>query len=220
MTFLDFNISSQMRKVIPEVRLGIVRASVTIVKESNALNELLTVKLDSLRSKLENGKESTIPTIAETRTAYKSTGKEPSRYRPSAEALLRRLRTGKKLYRINNVVDVINILSMSSGFSIGGFDESKLAGGVTLDIGDSALYEAIGRGPLNIEHMPGLRDDLGFFGTPTSDSERTMVTYDTSKLVLVYYDFGGNETLDDALEDAVLLLKDHCGGSTVECRIV
>ena len=220
MTYLDFNISSQIKKLVPEVRLGIVTAAVNVIKETRGLNNTISDRLVSLKSKLEIAKESEIPTVAQTRSAYKLAGKEPSRYRPSAEALLRRLRTGKDLYRINNVVDVINILSMSSGFSIGGFDFSKIEGGVTLDIGDSASYQAIGRGPLNIQHMPGLRDDLGFFGTPTSDSERTMVTSQTSNLVLVYYDFGGNELLDEALEDAMNLLKDHCGGSAVECRIV
>lgn len=220
MSYNKFNISSQIRVHLSQARMGVISAKVTVSNANSNLDYLLDDRLQLIAAKLVEKRENLIPTVLETRNAYKITGKEPSRYRPSAEALLRRVRMGKDLYRINNLVDVINILSMSSGFSIGGFDANMIKGDVTLAIGDDTAYEAIGRGDLNIAHMPGLRDDIGFFGTPTSDSKRTMVTSSTSNILLVYYDFFGNESLGEALNDATDLLKEHCSATDIIKRLI
>lgn len=101
--------------------------------------------------------------INATRKAYKQLGKDPNRYRPSAEALRRRVVRGLGLYKINNLVDVINLLSLESGYSIGGFDADKISGDtLTLSVGTSDdLFEGIGRGILNIENLPLYRDAIG-----------------------------------------------------------
>ncbi|MEM9547447.1 MAG: phenylalanine--tRNA ligase beta subunit-related protein [Bacteroidota bacterium] len=170
--------------------------------------------------KLSETKETELPVIKATRSAYKATGKEPSRYRPSAEALLRRLRTKRSLYQINNVVDCINLISMHTHYSIGGFDIPKIDGEVVCDIGTSDPYKAIGRGELNIEFMPGLRDDQGFFGTPTSDSERTMVMDHTTQLLLVYYDFHADDSLNKSLDFGIEILETYCQGKSIQKLIV
>ena len=115
------------------------------------------------------------PGIKATRDVYKALGKEPNRYRPSSEALTRRAVKGMELYRINAVVDLINLVSLLSGYSIGGFDAGKIDGDtLTLGVGrEGEPFDAIGRGPLNISHMPVYRDNIGGVGTPTSDNERT-----------------------------------------------
>ena len=195
-------------------------ANVKIEPSSDDFNTLIDKAHLELIDELEVKNEKEFEVIAETRAAYKLCGKEPSRYRPSAEALLRRLRTKRSLYQINNVVDMINLSSMTTKFSIGGFDLNKIEGNIECDIGNSAPYAAIGRGSLNIEFMPGLKDDIGFFGTPTSDSERTMVTPSTTELLLIYYDFNGHPSLEPALDFSKELIIEHCHGDIVHSEIV
>lgn len=126
------------------------------------------------------------PAIAGTRDAYKALGKEPNRYRPSAEALCRRAVKGLGLYRTLTVIDLINLVSLLTGHSIGGFDADKVSGDtITLGVGaPGEPYEAIGRGLLNIECLPVWRDNVGGIGTPTSDNERTKLSEDTTRLLL------------------------------------
>ena len=111
-------------------------------------------------------------------------------------------------------------MSVKTHYSIGGFDVEKIQGGITCDIGTSDPYEAIGRGNLNIEFMPGLRDDIGYFGTPTSDSTRTMVNDVTKTLLLVFYDFMGDESLQRAMNTGIELLQNYCEGNIVFQNIV
>ena len=133
--------------------------------------------------------------IAATRRVYKACGKDPSRYRPASEQLIRRMLQGKELYQIDTLVDLINLASIRYGYSIGGFDADKFVGDtLTLGIGRAGEpYEGIGRGMLNIEGLPVYRDQLGGVGTPTSDNERTKITLDTRNLVVLINGYDGNE---------------------------
>ncbi|HLN74175.1 MAG TPA: phenylalanine--tRNA ligase beta subunit-related protein, partial [Prolixibacteraceae bacterium] len=125
--------------------------------------------------------------------------------------------TGKGLYRISNVVDQLNLVSVMSGFSIGGYDAEKIAGDICFGIGKSGEpYTGIGRGELNIENLPVFRDELGAFGTPTSDSQRTEVTPDTRKFLMVLIDFESSSELEKAKQQAIHLLKEHCGAEDVK----
>jgi DNA/RNA-binding domain of Phe-tRNA-synthetase-like protein len=158
--------------------------------------------------------------IRATRAAYRACGKEPSRYRPSAEALLRRVVTGKGLYEINALVDLLNWISISSGYSIGGFDLDKVQGPVSLGIGKAGEpFQAIGRGALNIECLPVLRDAAGAFGTPTSDSERTAVTTQTKNFWMVFYDFAGDPSLPDLLANVHRQYALYCEASSGSWRV-
>ena len=134
-----------------------------------------------LRQTLDTESLKQQPSIAATRQVYKTLGKDPSRYRPASESLIRRLLQGKNLYQANTLVDLINLASIVHGYSIGGFDASKIAGSMLkLGVGKAGEpYEGIGRGTLNIEGLPVYRDELGGIGTPTSDNERTKLTLDT-----------------------------------------
>ena len=144
--------------------------------------------------------------IQTTRQAYKLLGKDPNRYRPSAESLCRRILKEKSLYRINTLVDLINLVSIQTGYSIGGFDESRIQGGtLRLDVGtDEDVFQGIGRGVLNIEGLPLYRDAEGGIGTPTSDEERTKLTPETDQLLLFINGYDGG----DGFEEAVVLSKD------------
>ena len=161
------------------------------------------------------------PRIAATREAYKACGKDPNRYRPSAEALRRRVVLGKGLYRVNTVVDVLNLVSLRTGYSIGGFDADRIVGGIRYGIGHNGeAYEAIGRGAMNIEGLPVLRDESGPIGTPTSDHERTKVTEETRRFLMVFHDFGADAGLGQAMDEAADLLERHAGATDTERAVL
>lgn len=162
--------------------------------------------------------------ILATRRVYRAFGKDPSRYRPASEALVRRILQGKDLYQIDTLVDLINLASMKFGYSIGGFDADKFVGEtLTLGIGrEDEPYEGIGRGMLNIAGLPVYRDDKGGVGTPTSDNERTKITLNTNHLQVLINGYDGNE--EQVRANAVYiqeLLKKYClsdGGQYIVYR--
>lgn len=160
------------------------------------------------------------PQIHATREAYKRCGKDPNRYRPSAEALRRRVVQGKGLSRVSVLVDVINLVSLRSGCSIGGFDADRIAGALCWGIGrPDEAYEAIGRGPLNIAGLPVLRDDRGAIGTPTRDEVRTQLHAGTRRLLLVVNDFAGSDALLETIALAKSLLIAHAQAEWIETRV-
>ncbi len=149
---------------------------------------------EQFRSELTTESLKDLPSIAATRAVYRKCGKDPSRYRPASEALIRRMLQGKELYQIDTLVDLVNLASIAYGYSIGGFDASKFVGDtLTLSIGrEGEPYEGIGRGMLNIAGLPVYRDALGGVGTPTSDNERTKMTLSTRHLVVLVNGYDGN----------------------------
>ncbi|MEG1616251.1 MAG: phenylalanine--tRNA ligase beta subunit-related protein [Bacteroidales bacterium] len=156
--------------------------------------------------------------IQATRQAYKALGKDPNRYRPSAEALCRRILKEKSLYRINTLVDLINLVSIHTGFSIGGFDAARISGD-TLWLGAGKADEVfcgIGRGPLNIEGLPVYRDAVGGIGTPTSDEERTKLTVESTDLLMIINGYSGEEGLDEAVAYSIELLKRYAEATEIE----
>ena len=133
--------------------------------------------------------------IAATRRVYKACGKDPSRYRPASEQLIRRMLQGKELYQIDTLVDLVNLASIAFGYSIGGCDADRFVGDtLTLGVGrEGEPYEGIGRGMLNIAGLPVYRDAVGGVGTPTSDNERTKMTLQTTHLVVLINGYDGDE---------------------------
>lgn len=155
------------------------------------------------------------PVIAATRQTYKKLGKDPGRYRPSAEALRRRLLRGIPLYQIDTLVDLINLVSLRTGYSIGGFDADKIQGN-TLELGVGIAnepFEAIGRGILNIEGLPVYRDAIGGIGTPTSDEERTKMDLSTKHILAIVNGYNGKEGLIEAAEMIKKLLISYAAAN-------
>ena len=161
-----------------------------------------------------------IPLIKEARDSYKKLGKDPSRYRLACESLLRRLVKGNKLYRINNLVDLGNVLSIATRRSVAVLDYDKIVGDVLIRVGrQSDEYEGIGRGKINIENIPLYEDEVGPFGSTTSDTERTMITESTKKILLFVVCFGESEKeLDNEL--AVSLFKEYANAKNITKIIV
>lgn len=162
------------------------------------------------------------PGIAATRAAYKALGKEPNRYRPSSEALCRRAVKGMELYRINALVDIINLISMRSGYSIGGFDADCIQGDLLrLGAGRAGeVFNAIGRGQLNIEGLPLYRDAVGGIGTPTSDEERTKLSITTRRLLMCINIYQEEMPIGDVVDLSCQLLERYCQATNITVKYV
>ena len=182
-----------------------------IADEEKAVRE--TVKLEQINKWLP---------IQATRQAYKRLGKDPNRYRPSSEALRRRILRELPLYKVDTLVDLINLVSIRSGYSIGGFDVDKIAGGsLVLGVGrEGEIYHGIGRGELNIAGLPVYRDAVGGIGTPTSDEERTKIGLDTTHLLMIINGYSGLEGLEAAGKYAVALLSKYVSAINMEAELL
>ena len=188
-------VSQEITSVCPDFVGACVDAAVENSLFSQPLWDEIHQLEERLRSELTTETLKELPSIAATRTIYKKCGKDPSRYRPASEQLIRRMLQGKELYQIDTLVDLINLASIAYGYSIGGFDADKFVGDtLTLGIGrEGEPYEGIGRGMLNIAGLPVYRDAQGGVGTPTSDHERTKISLSTRHLVVLINGYDGNE---------------------------
>lgn len=213
---INVSISSKLKTKCPNLRLSCIEADVVVCDSDQLLLSKIQEVTRRISGSVEMEQISRMPAIHASRVAYKACGKDPARYRLSAEALLRRVISGKGLYQINNVVDQLNLVSISSGFSIGGYDAERINGSVVFGIGDSGeAYSGIGRGELNIGNLPVFRDDSGAFGTPTSDSPRTEVSAATHRFLMILIDFGRNDELESATQLATELLISHCQANNI-----
>ena len=188
-------VSQEIESVCPAFVGAAVEAQVVNTPYSEELWDDIHALEDRFRQELTTESLKDLPSIAATRRVYKACGKDPSRYRPASEQLIRRMLQGKELYQIDTLVDLINLASIAYGYSIGGFDADKFVGDtLTLGVGrEGEPYEGIGRGMLNIAGLPVYRDAEGGVGTPTSDHERTKMTMATTHLVVLINGYDGNE---------------------------
>lgn len=189
-------LSEEILTACPRLVVGVLSADVTNSAYDSGLWEEIGQQQRELLARHTIDDIKQMPAIAATRSVYRRLGKDPSRYRPAGEQLMRRLLSGKSLYQIDTLVDLVNLASMRYGYCIGGFDESRVDGDiVTLGVGrKDEPYEGIGRGQLNIEHLPVYRDLQGGIGTPTSDHERTKIELATNRLLVFVNGYDGDRT--------------------------
>jgi len=185
-------IDEGMKKKCARVALGCVTAEVQAGETPPGLaNELKSREQEILRLPEPRAALESAPVLA-TRAAYKALGKDPARYRGSAEALLRRVIANKGLPRINAVVDVINLVSVESRLPVGLYDLAAVSGDIVFRAGRAGeTYKGIGKYDLNLEDLPLFADAIGPHGSATSDSERTMVTASTKSIIALIVSFGG-----------------------------
>lgn len=206
-------VSSEVASVCPSFVGACIEATVVNTIHDDALWKAIESLGESFRATLSTETLKDISAIASTRRVYKACGKDPSRYRPAAEALIRRVLQGKELYPRDTLVDLINLASMRYGYSIGGFDADKFCGDtLTLGVGRAdEPYEGIGRGIMNIAGLPVYRDEKGGVGTPTSDNERTKISLGTTHLVALVNGYDGSEEgVRKTAEYIQELLRCHC----------
>jgi len=212
-------IDRALKAKCPRTALGCVEAMVNPGPSEALIADLkrceeTVLQLPEPRAVLES------PQILKTRAAYKALGKDPARYRGSAEALLRRVIAGKGLPRINAVVDIINIASVESRWSIGLYDLDHVQGDIVFRAGRCGeSYKGIGKYDLNLEGLPVFCDALGPHGSPTSDSERTMVTAGTRHVLAIIISFGGKEGLEGGTKRLAELFERFASGTALETRV-
>ena len=183
----QITVSEEIKNACPIFKGAAVYAEVTNTAFCEGLWEEIDTFTRELTSTTQPEDIKLQPAIAATREAYKRCGKDPSRYRPSAEALRRRLMRGIALYQIDTLVDLIKL-------GVGRAEEP---------------FEGIGRGVLNIEGLPVYRDAVGGIGTPTSDNERTKMDLGTQHILAIVNGYSGQEGLREAAEMIQELLKKY-----------
>ena len=191
---IQVKVSSEIEQVCPRFAGAVVEAQVVNTTFCQPLWDEIHELGERYRATLTTESLKEMTSIAATRRVYKACGKDPSRYRPASEALIRRMLQGKELYQIDTLVDLINLASIAFGYSIGGFDASKFVGDtLTLGVGrEGEPYEGIGRGLINIAGLPVYRDAEGGVGTPTSDHERTKIQLSTTHFVVLINGYDGD----------------------------
>jgi DNA/RNA-binding domain of Phe-tRNA-synthetase-like protein len=179
----------EIRIDLPVVKLAAIEADGVCVEPSAA--DLAGLIQDTCERKR---REFTLENLAEAepvkavRTMFREWGMDPSKYRPSSEALLRRVVQGKGLYFISNIVDLVNLGSIETGWPYGCYDRVKLDPPIVLRQGaPGESYERVGKEMWHLEGRPTLADAKGPFGSPVSDSVRTMITHSTRDLLVVIY---------------------------------
>ncbi|WP_411682479.1 B3/4 domain-containing protein [Clostridium thailandense] len=219
---VGINICDNMRDILGEkIVIGAIEAKIR-VKESD---ELLWKEISSLCSKIEkeNSLEDVLKiyNIKAARDAYKKLGKDPSRYRVSSESLVRRVTKGNELYRVNNIVDINNLISIYSFNPVCAYDIDKIDPEIYFTIGEEGdYYEGIGRGQVNLSNLPVFKDSQGEFGSTTSDSIRAMVTENTEKLLMNIVSFSGEGQMEKYMEYCKELIIKYAEAKDVSMRII
>ncbi|HKW57150.1 MAG TPA: phenylalanine--tRNA ligase beta subunit-related protein [Candidatus Acidoferrum sp.] len=210
-------IAADLRALCPRVALRCLTAQVQTETTPPALHGQLAAAVEKLLKPSEPKAVFQSPAIEATRRGYKALGKDPARYRGSAEALLRRVIAGKGLPRVNNVVDIINLVSIESRLPIGLYDLDRLRGDIVFRAGrPGETYKGIGKYDLNLEGLPVFCDAVGPHGSPTSDSERTMVTEATRRVLAILISFAGPDGMTEWCEKTAALLKQFAAAEQVE----
>ena len=218
---INISIDEKLKGRCPGAALGCLKAKVNVEPGSGALWQEIEAATVKARRELALESLTLVNIIKESREAYKALGKDPSRYRLSSEALLRRILQGKPVYRINNVVDINNLISITSYYSVGSYDLDKLSGPVVFTVGGAGeSYKGIGKEIVNIENLPVFADEGGKFGSPTSDSEKAMITSDTKTVLMNIISFSGPGYIEGYLQKAGELLAKYAGGEDFEYRII
>ena len=218
---MKVEISSEIKEKCPNLKLAIIQCHVQNSETSAEFWQEMDAEIQRIRTSYLIEEINKRPAIAATRQAYKALGKDPNRYRPSAEALCRRIVREIEVYKVSTLVDIINLVSIRSGFSIGGFDADKIQGDVVLGVGTNKdEFEAIGRGLLNVEGLPLYCDERGGIGTPTSDNERTKITGSTTNLLMIINAYSGNDGLQEAVEHSKTLLAKHACIASFEVEYI
>lgn len=206
----------------PATRVGCFQYQVTVGKKNEEMwNYLRKDIFRKVKDSIFDYGINEIPNIKESRQAYKAFGKDPSRYRVSSEALIRRIGQGKGLYEVNTVVDTNNLISIQSGFSVGSYDAARIGNKLIFRVGsEGETYKGIGKDEIKIDGLPVLADNDGAIGSSTSDSERAMITEETEEVLTLIYSFSQNQELEKAMEYGKAYLEKYAAARDIQYWIV
>jgi DNA/RNA-binding domain of Phe-tRNA-synthetase-like protein len=220
---VDLWLTMEIKIELPDVKLGVVEADgLRIAPANEALAHLMDEVCDRKR------REFTVESLAEAeptravRAMFRAWEMDPSKYRPSSEALLRRVVQGKGLYRVSNAVDIGNVGSIETGWPFGCYDRAQIRAPIVFRHGTAGEhYEGIGKRMWHLDGRPVLADAEGPFGSPISDSTRSMITETAREVLVVIYAPSGAP--DASIEMATSRLGDRLiqfgGASAVRAAI-
>jgi len=186
---LQIQASPIIRQRLQGITFGLLRAYPVRVAASDAHFDAELKQLEQdLLQKFPQKRPAEDAVVGHVRRMYRKIGWEPTRYRPSSEALVRRLLKGKGLYRINNLVDYGNLVSARFHLPMGLYDTDKINGPILVDVGrEGESYQGISRDEIHAAGKMILRDDAGIFGNPTADSRRTSISAETKSVLAVFF---------------------------------
>jgi DNA/RNA-binding domain of Phe-tRNA-synthetase-like protein len=206
------------------VRLGVLTLEGVAVRSSDpALDAEVDGYCAELAERYGGGRSAEVPGAADARTLYKALGLDPTKTRPSSEALLRRALKGQTLYRISSLVDALNLSSLREQLPFGLYDLDRIEPPVTLRRGEPGEgYEGIRKGVVHVEGRPVLVDARGPFGNPSSDSARTMVRLETTGALVTCYAPASSrpDRMGGVLDRTRDTLVRFCGGAETHRQIL
>ena len=187
-------------------RVGLLQMDDVHVQETPlVIQEMLNGLAEDCAKKYQGQQLGEIPTVKSIRSIFHRSGLDPTRYRPSSESLLRRAVKGKGLYFINSVVDLVNYFSLKLLWPIGLYDMDKLEPPISWRVGqEGEFYEGIGRDKLNLVHFPLLVDRKGPFGSPISDSMRTRVTGECTRILWITFAPPGSKVPNEEFAETMI----------------
>lgn len=204
----------------PDLQIGSILAEVVVGDSGDELNAELDRLVKEIEATLPVSNIAKEAAIAAMRKTYCRVGKDPTKYRVSSESLLRRIGRGLALYRVNNVVEINNYISMKSRCPVCAYDTSEIEGDIRFTVAPGGtVYEGIGRGKLNIEFLPVFMDEAGAFGSLTSDSARTCISQKTRKILFNLVSVHPHDDMERWIREAAELLELHAQGQMKEIRI-
>jgi DNA/RNA-binding domain of Phe-tRNA-synthetase-like protein len=212
-------INEELLKRIPLFKIGVIEFNAKVF-QNNDLDLLIEETESEIRTKYSLSDVLEIPNIKCARDGYRLLGKDPSRYRLAVESLYRRIVKNNRLYRINNVVDLGNVLSLKTKKSVAVLDLDKIQGDIDIKIGKNEIYEGIGRGIINIENIPIYSDEMGPFGSTTSDTMRSMITLETTKVLVFMISFNGMTELQNDIKICIDLYQQYADGVDFKHTII
>jgi DNA/RNA-binding domain of Phe-tRNA-synthetase-like protein len=217
---LELTIASELKAKLPDVAVGWIVADAQVAGHDAELWREIEQAAGRFRG-MTMTEARKFPAIKSLREAYKALGNDPTRYRGANEALVRRISQGKDLYAVNTVVDVNNLVTLETLYAGGAFDFHRLQPPVIFRIGrPGESYAGIGRGEIKLAGLPVFADRDGPFGSTTSDSERTMVRLETTKILMVLISFRGTDRLAEAARRAADLLGTYARAAGLETGVV
>ena len=221
---INLSVSEIIKEKIGGIKFGLLLAEHVQVIKNDPNFEFIFLELErELKNKFANYPPSDDKIVGHVRRMYRRIGWEPTRYRPSSEALVRRLLKNKGLYRINNLVDYGNLVSAKYHLPMGLYDVEKINGNIIFDVGRAdESYKGISKEFIHAEGKLILRDETGIFGNPTADSLRTSITEDTQSALIVFF---CPPEVDDSYMDSVLdnlqsFYSDTSPNATIEKMIL
>lgn len=182
---LMISIDDSLKEII---KLGTIQFNpVQVVKRIDAIVEDIEILCSEIRKKYQSPADA-MERLNVTRSLYRKIGLDPTKNRPSSEALLRRVLKGNALYQINSIVDICNLCSLKFLLSLGLYDVDQIKGRVKLRLGKHGEgYEGIRKEYVNVAGRITFVDDLGPYGNPSADSARTMITEETTNVLFVIF---------------------------------